>query len=139
MELQQTIGYGSRVPGDQVRIGDHWTHDNSIYPQCVDVIVLQGLQTIVGMLVDAALVGIFFAKVARPGRRARTVIFSKNAVITTRDGVRCLIWQVADVQMSPLVETHFRAQIRTTHVTREGEILHNHMRLVENCLTEFYF
>ena len=97
------------------------------------MIVLQGVQTIVGMLVDAALVGIFFAKVARPGRRGRTVIFSKNAVITTRDGVRCLIWQVADVQMSPLVETHFRAQIRTTHVTREGQILHNYMRQVLFC------
>ena len=42
--------------------------------------------------------------------------------------MRCLIWQVADVQLSPLIETHFRAQMRTHHVTKEGETLHNYMR-----------
>ena len=61
-----------------------------------------------GMLIDAALVGIFFAKIARPGRRAVTVMWSKNAVVTLRDGVMCLVWQMTDIQVSQLVETHFR-------------------------------
>lgn len=112
MELQQTIGYGSRVPSDQ----------------CPEAIILQGVQTVIGLLLDAALIGIFFAKIARPATRALTVVWSKNAVVTLRDGVPCLIWQVTDVQASPLVEAHFRAQLRTTHVTKEGEVLYNYMR-----------
>ena len=78
MELQQTIGYGSRVPSDQ----------------CPEAIILQGVQTVIGLLLDAALIGIFFAKIARPATRALTVVWSKNAVVTLRDGVPCLVWQV---------------------------------------------
>ena len=39
-----------------------------------------------------------------------------------------MIMQVTDVQASQLVEAHFRAQLRTTHVTKEGEVLYNYMR-----------
>jgi len=112
MELQQTIGYGSRVPTDK----------------CLSAAILQGLQTVLGMLIDAALVGIFFAKIARPGRRAVTVMWSKNAVVTLRDGVMCLVWQMTDIQVSQLVETHFRAQLRMNKVTKEGELINNYMQ-----------
>ena len=112
VELQQTIGYGSRVPS----------------AECSSALLLQSVQTILGMLVDAAVVGVVFTKIARPGRRALTVVFSKNAVITQRNGALHLIFQVADIQLSQLVESHFRAQLRSRLVTEEGEVLHNYMR-----------
>ena len=80
------------------------------------------------MMVDAALVGIFFAKIARPAQRGVTVMWSGNAVVTMRDGVMCLVCQVLDVQSSQLVETHFRAQLRSAWVTKEGEVIPNYMR-----------
>lgn len=74
------------------------------------------------------MVGVVFAKIARPGRRALTVVFSKNAVITQRNGVLHLIFQLADIQLSQLVECHFRAQVRSRLVTEEGEVVNNFMR-----------
>ena len=74
------------------------------------------------------MVGVVFAKIARPGRRALTVVFSKNAVITQRNGALHLIFQLADIQLSQLVESHFRAQLRSRLVTEEGEVLNNYMR-----------
>ena len=112
VELQQTIGYGSRVPSEE----------------CSSALLLQSAQTILGMLVDAAVVGVVFAKIARPCRRALTVVFSKNAVITQRNGALHLIFQVADIQLSQLVESHFRAQVRSRLVTEEGEVINNYMR-----------
>ena len=40
---------------------------------------------------------------ARPGYRAETVIWSKNAVVSLRDGVLCLVWQVRSVMMVMMV------------------------------------
>ena len=56
------------------------------------------------------------------------MVFSKNAVITQRNGALHLIFQVADIQLSQLVESHFRAQLRTRVVTEEGEVINNYMR-----------
>ena len=112
VELQQTIGYGSRVPSED----------------CSSALVLQCLQSILGLLLDAVVVGVVFAKIARPGMRGLTVVFSKNGVITLRNGVLHLIFQVGDMQMSRLVETHFRAQLRTQLVTDEGEVVQNYMK-----------
>ena len=53
IELQQTIGYGERATSDECWVG----------------VILQGLQSVFGLLIDAALIGIFFAKMARPGIR----------------------------------------------------------------------
>ena len=57
-------------------------------------VLVQGFQSIFGLLLDAALIGIFFAKIVRPGNRAETLVWSKNAVVSLRDGVLCLVWQV---------------------------------------------
>ena len=86
------------------------------------------MQSIFGLLIDTALLGILFAKIARPRNRAATVIWSKNAVVSLRDGVMCLVWQVSDIQQSQLLETHFRAQLRSRYETKEGEVFDNNMR-----------
>ena len=41
--------------------------------QCFESALLQGFQSFFGGLMDAALIGIFFTKISRPGTRARTV------------------------------------------------------------------
>ena len=71
-----------------------------IFFQCWISVLVQGFQSLFGLLIDAALIGIFFAKMSRPGYRAETVVWSKNAVVSLRDGVLCLVWQVSLVTKS---------------------------------------
>ena len=109
METQTSIGYGMRVSSNK----------------CSSAIVLQCLQTVIGILIDAVVVGLFFVKISRPGRRAVTVVFSKNAVITKRNGKLRLVFQVANAQNSQLIEAHFRGQVLMQTVTDEGEVINN--------------
>ena len=39
-----------------------------------------------GSIVDAFMVGCMFVKISQPKKRTETIVFSKNAVICTRDG-----------------------------------------------------
>lgn len=57
------------------------------------------------------MVGIVFAKLSRPKKRAQTLLFSRNAVICHRDGVPCLMFRVGDMRKSHIIEAHARAQI----------------------------
>ena len=41
---------------------------------------------ILGSIVDAFMVGCMFVKISQPKKRTETIVFSKNAVICTRDG-----------------------------------------------------
>lgn len=81
------------------------------------------LQCIVGVFIQAFMVGIVFAKLARPIKRAQTLLFSRNAVICHRDGVPCLMFRVGDMRKSHIIEAHVRAQIIRKKVTQEGEVL----------------
>ena len=55
--------------------------------------------------------GIVFAKLARPKARAHTVMFSKNAVITMRNGQFWLMFRLGNMRKSHLIESHIRAQM----------------------------
>jgi hypothetical protein len=68
-----------------------------------------------------------FAKLSRPKKRSETLMFSKNAVITLRDGRLCLICRVGDMRKSHIVEAHVRMYLIKKRVTQEGEILPLHM------------
>lgn len=76
-----------------------------------------------GVLIQAFMVGIVFAKLSRPKKRAQTLLFSRNAIMCHRDGVPCLMFRVADMRKSHIIEAHVRAQIIRRKVTKEGEIL----------------
>ena len=112
MEIQTSIGFGLRVSSHK----------------CPDAVILQCIQTVIGILMDATVIGLFFVKVSRPSRRAITVVFSKNAVITKRNGLLRLIFQVANIQTSQLIEAHFRGQVLMREVTQEGEVLRHFQR-----------
>ncbi|XP_053608107.1 G protein-activated inward rectifier potassium channel 3-like isoform X4 [Plodia interpunctella] len=95
VETQHTIGYGSRTTNEE----------------CPEAIFVMCLQSIVGVFIQAFMVGIVFAKLSRPKKRAQTLLYSRNAVICLRDGQLCLMFRVGDMRKSHIVEAHIRAQI----------------------------
>ncbi len=67
-----------------------------------------------------------FAKLARPKKRAGTIMFSREAVIGLRDGKLTLQFRVGDMRKSQLSEAHVRLQIIKKLSTTEGEKLPFH-------------
>ncbi|XP_013169184.1 PREDICTED: G protein-activated inward rectifier potassium channel 3 isoform X2 [Papilio xuthus] len=107
VETQHTIGYGSRTTNEE----------------CPEAIFVMCLQSIVGVFIQAFMVGLIFAKLARAKKRNTTLLFSRNAVICLRDGEFCLLFRVGDIRKSHILEAHVRAQIIRKKMTREGEVL----------------
>ncbi|XP_044016938.1 inward rectifier potassium channel 2-like isoform X2 [Aphidius gifuensis] len=107
VETQHTIGYGSK----------HTTEE------CPEAIFVMCLQSMTGVILQAFMVGIVFAKLSRPKKRTQTLLFSRNAVICQRDGQPCLMFRVGDMRKSHIIEAHVRAQMIKRKVTREGELL----------------
>jgi len=106
-ETQQTIGFGFRYPTEA----------------CDSAIVVFCLQNIFSLIIQAVMVGIVFAKLSRPKKRAQTILFSRKAVICHRNGVPHLMFRVGDMRKSFIVEAHVRAQLIRNKVTNEGELL----------------
>jgi potassium inwardly-rectifying channel subfamily J len=84
------------------------------------------MQSVTGVMVSAFMVGIVFAKLARPKQRAQTLLFSRNAVVCLRDGQLCLMFRVGDMRKSHIIDAKVRAQLICTRTTKEGEVLHQH-------------
>jgi potassium inwardly-rectifying channel subfamily J len=116
LETQHTIGYGTRYMNDT----------------CPDAILVLVCQSVAGVLIEAFMVGVVFAKLSRPKKRAQTLVFSKNAVISQRDGRPFLMFRVGDMRSrSSLFECHVRAQVITKRVTTEGEVLPIHQEEIK--------
>ncbi|CAH2014315.1 unnamed protein product [Acanthoscelides obtectus] len=81
------------------------------------------VQSITGVMIQAFMVGVVFAKLSRPKKRTQTLLFSRHAVINHRDGVPCLMFRVGDMRKSHIIEAHVRAQLIRHKVTKEGEHL----------------
>ncbi|KAM8825288.1 ATP-sensitive inward rectifier potassium channel 12 [Synchiropus picturatus] len=107
METQTTIGYGWRC----------------VTEECPAAVITVVVQSIVGCIIDSFMIGTIMAKMARPKKRNQTLVFSKNAVITLRDGKLCLMWRVGNLRRSHIVEAHVRAQLIRSYVTAEGEFI----------------
>lgn len=107
IETQHTIGYGSR----------HTTEE------CPEAITVMMIQSCFGVICQAMMTGIVFAKLSRPKKRAETLMFSKNACICKQDGEMCLLFRVGDMRKSHIVEAHVRAVVIKKKITKEGEIL----------------
>ncbi|XP_028048021.1 uncharacterized protein LOC105835508 isoform X2 [Monomorium pharaonis] len=110
IETQHTIGYGSR----------------STTEECPEAIFIMCLQSISGVMIQAFMVGIVFAKMTRPKQRTQTLLFSRNAVICQRDGELCLMFRVGDMRKSHIIGASVRAQMIRNKTTKEGEILSQH-------------
>ncbi|XP_030624020.1 ATP-sensitive inward rectifier potassium channel 12 [Chanos chanos] len=107
IETQTTIGYGFRC----------------VTEECPLAVFLVVFQSIVGSIIDCFMIGAIMAKMARPKKRAQTLLFSHNAVIALRDGKLCLMWRVGNLRKSHIVEAHVRAQLIKPRVTAEGEYI----------------
>ena len=101
------IGYGSRQTTEK----------------CPEAIIVTSLQSVVGTVIQACMVGTIFAKLSRPKKRVETLLFSRNAVVCNRDGVLTLLFRVANLRPSHLVEAHVRATVISRKVTEEGEVI----------------
>ncbi|KAI1884720.1 hypothetical protein AGOR_G00229320 [Albula goreensis] len=107
IETQTTIGYGFRC----------------VTEECPLAVFMVVFQSIVGCIIDSFMIGAIMAKMARPKKRAQTLLFSHNAVISMRDGKLCLMWRVANLRKSQIVEAHVRAQLIKPRITDEGEYI----------------
>ncbi|XP_049817979.1 ATP-sensitive inward rectifier potassium channel 11 isoform X4 [Aethina tumida] len=107
VETQHTIGFGGRT----------------ITEECPEAIFVMCTQSIVGVITQAFMVGVVFAKLSRPQKRTQTLMFSRNALISQRDGVPCLMFRVGDMRKSHIIEAHVRAQLIKHKITKEGESL----------------
>ena len=67
--------------------------------------------------------GIVFAKLSRPKARAATIMFSKHAVISSRNGLLRLMCRVANMRSSQLLESHFTGVLVGEVTTMEGEVI----------------
>lgn len=84
------------------------------------------------------MVGIVFAKMARPKQRSQTLMFSRNAVICQRDGQLCFMFRVGDMrEKSQLIGATIRARYIRSRVTAEGETLSPHVSYLKVSLLSF--
>lgn len=100
-------------------------------------------QSIYGVIVQAFMVGIVFAKMTRPKQRTQTLLFSKNAVICQRDGELALMFRVGDMRKSHIIGASIRAQMIKTKQTKEGEVLNQFQTELEigmdACASDLFF
>ncbi|XP_006006579.1 G protein-activated inward rectifier potassium channel 2 [Latimeria chalumnae] len=107
IETETTIGYGYRVITDK----------------CPEGIILLLVQSVLGSIVNAFMVGCMFVKISQPKKRAETLVFSHTAVISMRDGKLCLMFRVGDLRNSHIVEASIRAKLIKSKQTKEGEFI----------------
>ncbi|XP_016325280.1 ATP-sensitive inward rectifier potassium channel 11-like [Sinocyclocheilus anshuiensis] len=107
IEVQVTIGFGGRM----------------ITEECVSAIVILIIQNIVGLVINAIMLGCIFMKTAQANRRAETLIFSKHAVITVRNNKLCFMFRLGDLRKSMIISATVHVQVVRKTVTNEGEIV----------------
>ncbi|XP_029375665.1 G protein-activated inward rectifier potassium channel 4-like [Echeneis naucrates] len=107
LESQRTIGYGSRM----------------VTASCPEGAVLLMIQSILGSIIDALMVGCMFVKISRPQQRAQTLIFSKHCVICERDEKLCMLFRIGDLRESHMVDAKIRAKLIKSRQTKEGEFI----------------
>ncbi|XP_044731658.1 ATP-sensitive inward rectifier potassium channel 11-like isoform X2 [Chrysoperla carnea] len=127
IETQHTIGYGSR----------------STTEECPEAVFVMCIQSIAGVMIQAFMVGIVFAKMTRPKHRTQTLLFSRNAVICQRDGQLCFMFRVGDMRKSHIIGASVRAQLIRSRSTKEGELLNQYQTELslnaDGCNADLFF
>jgi len=100
VETIATIGYGKMSP---VTITSQ---------------VLMSIEALCGLINFALITGLIFAKFSRPTARVR---FSRIAVISKRDGVPSLMFRMANVRSSQIVDAQIHVAFARDEHTSEGE------------------
>jgi len=100
VQTMATIGYGKMAP------------------RGLAANLLVTLEALIGLLGLALVTGLVFAKFARPTAR---VLFSRNAVVTTFDGVPSLLFRMANERGNQIAEAQAHLVLLRTERTPEGE------------------
>ncbi|XP_066507737.1 ATP-sensitive inward rectifier potassium channel 15 [Hoplias malabaricus] len=115
LESQTTIGYGFR-------------HISEECPLAIFTLVAQLVFTgLAEIFVTAA----FLAKLARPKKRAETIMFSQYVVVCMCQGKPCLMVRVANVRKSLLIQCQLSGKLLSPYVTQEGEKILLHQEPVD--------
>src|SRR5580692_1361860 len=80
--------------------------------------ILMSFEAVCGLINFALITGLIFAKFSRPTARVR---FSRMAVISKRDGVPSLMFRMANVRSSQIVDAQIHLAFSRDERTREGE------------------
>lgn len=107
IEVQVTIGFGGRM----------------ITEECLSAIIILIMQNIVGLVINAIMLGCIFMKTAQANRRAETLIFSKYAVISLRNNKLCFMLRIGDLRKSMIISATVRMQVVRRSSTPEGEVV----------------
>nr|QNT38218.1 Kir [Astacus leptodactylus] len=110
IETQHTIGYGFRYTTEE----------------CPEAVFLMCIQSITGVILQAFMVGVVFAKLTRPKQRTNTILFSRNACICLRDSKLCVMFRVGDMRKSFIIGASVKAQVLRKRRTEEGEEIPYH-------------
>merc|ERR1719167_2096560 len=107
LETQHTIGYGTR----------------QTTTECPDAMIVMSLQSVLGCLIQAFMVGLVFSKLSRPRNRSKTIIFSNHAVINMRNRKLCLVIRIGDLRDDNFIlGTQISAKLLRRRITAEGEM-----------------
>ncbi|XP_019729555.1 potassium inwardly rectifying channel subfamily J member 11, like isoform X1 [Hippocampus comes] len=107
IEVQVTIGFGGRM----------------VTEECPAAIVVLIVQNILGLIINAVMLGCIFMKTAQANRRAETLIFSRNAVVAPRNGRPTFMFRVGDLRKSMIISATVQLQVIRRTVTSEGEVI----------------
>jgi len=117
LETQHTIGYGTR----------------QTTTECQDAMFVMSLQSVLGCIIQAFMVGLVFSKLSRPQYRCKTIIFSNQAVISMRNKKLCLIIRVGDLRDDNFIlGTQISAKLLRRRISAEGEVYQEMHNLVIN-------
>ncbi|XP_077374042.1 potassium inwardly rectifying channel subfamily J member 11, like isoform X3 [Festucalex cinctus] len=107
IEVQVTIGFGGRM----------------VTEECPAAIVCLIVQNILGLIINAVMLGCVFMKTAQANRRAETLIFSRHAVVAPRNGRPTFMFRVGDLRKSMIISATVQLQVIRRTVTSEGEVI----------------
>jgi inward rectifier potassium channel len=97
-----------------------------ITPQGLAANLLVTAEALTGLLWLALSTGLLFARFARPTAR---VVFSDRAIIGMHDGVRSLIFRMANARRNQIVEAQVSVVVVRNETTAEGEAYRNFHQL----------
>eukprot|EP00808_Paulinella_micropora_P019627 g15664.t1 len=116
METSLTIGYST-------------SGDSIYYNSCLWVFNAIATEVIFSVFLNAIVFGLLFLRMARPTRRAITVIFTDKAVVRKVNGQYFFMCQVVEMRKHQLVEAHVRMyavrkmQDDTGHLTLQPRVM----------------
>ena len=100
VQTMATIGYGKMAPATFIAN------------------LIASVQALTGLLIFALVTGLVFSKFSRPSARVR---FTRNAVISIRDGLPCLMFRMANVRANQIVDAQVHVVLARQESTLEGE------------------